>query len=156
VKSNYKVYDMMTVQGSLRTLKNSLGPEYDVADGMAVWTLDENLLQRSGLPREFDFVLLVHQPEDVKNMILTVDMDADVQSWSGAYPQWYTNLSKYQPSQDYNLDFKEEVGQKFHPAHPTRGFNFADLPHRLDEYVQMPGTKYPVDVSSVIVQVGYC
>ena len=78
VKGSYKVFHMMSVQGSIRSRKGPPGSKYDVEDAMAVWTLDENLLQRSGLPREFDFVLLVHKPDDVKNVHLTVDVDAEV------------------------------------------------------------------------------
>lgn len=79
---------MMSIQGSIRSMRSPLGPEYDVEDGMAVWTLEENLLQRSGLPREFDFVLLVEKPDDVEDIYLTVDVDAVVESWFGQYPQW--------------------------------------------------------------------
>ncbi|KAF2677603.1 hypothetical protein K458DRAFT_423862 [Lentithecium fluviatile CBS 122367] len=145
VKSSYKIYDMMSIQGSLRSLKSPLGPEYDVDDAVAVWTLEENLLQRSGLPREFDFVLLVHKPDDVKNVYLTVDVDATVEAWFGEYPQWYTNLSRYLPTQDLTLDFNTDIGQRFVPSIPGRGFNFADLPHSLEEYVIMPGTVYPAN-----------
>lgn len=145
VRSSYKVYDMMTMQGSLRTMQSPFGPEYDVEDAMAVWTLEENQLQRSGLPREFDFVLLAHKPDEVKNMYMTVDVDAVVEGWWGQYPQWYTNLSKYMPTQDYSLDFNTDVGQRFIPTDPGRGFNFANLPHPLEEYVTMPGTTYPTN-----------
>lgn len=75
-----------SIQGSLRSQKSPLGPEYDIEDAMAIWTLEENLLQRSGLPREFDFVLLVYKPEDVKNVYLSVDVDAVVETWFGEYP----------------------------------------------------------------------
>lgn len=143
--SNYKVFDMMSVQGSLRTLPSPLGPEYDIEDGMAVWTLEENLLQRSGLPREFDFVMLVHRPDDVKNVFLTVDVDAVVSGWMGEYPQWYTNLTRYMPTLDATLDFNSDIGQRFLPVHPSRGFNFADLEYPLEEYVAMPGTVYPTN-----------
>lgn len=148
VTSSYKVFDMMSVQGSIRSIQSPLGSEYDVEDGMAIWTLEENLLQRSGLPREFDFVMLVHKPADVKNMFLTVDLDAVVSGWFGEYPQWYTNISKYMPTQDNTLDFNTDIGQRFLPVHPGRGFNFADLEHALEEYVMMPGTVYPTNVSS--------
>jgi hypothetical protein len=147
VKSSYRVYDMMTMQGSIRSVVSPLGPAYDIEDAMAVWTLEENLLQRSGLPREFDFVLLVHKPDDVDKVFLAVDVDAKVESWFGEYPQWYNNLAKYQPSQDYELDFDSDIGQVFRPSDPRRGFNFADLPHPLEQYVAMPGTVYPTNVS---------
>lgn len=136
----------MSIQGSLRSLKSPLGSKYDIDDAMAVWTLEENLLQRSGLPREFDFVLLVHKPDDVENVFLSVDVDAVVEAWFGEYPQWYTNLSKFLPTQDLTLDFDTDIGQRFFPTCTSRGFNFADLPHPLEEYVTMPGTVYPTNV----------
>ncbi|KAH7390969.1 hypothetical protein DE146DRAFT_150655 [Phaeosphaeria sp. MPI-PUGE-AT-0046c] len=145
MKGSYKVFHMMSVQGSVRSQKSPLGPEHDIEDGMAVWTLEENMLQRSGLPRDFDFVLLIHKPDDVKNVYLTVDVDAEVDSWFGSYPQWYTNLAKYMPTQDMVVDFNTDIGQRFLPAQPGRGFNFGSLPHPLDEYVMMPGTVYPTN-----------
>lgn len=143
VKKTYRVYDMMSIQGSLRVLKSPLGSDFDVDDGMAVWTLEENLTQRSGLPREFDFVMLVHKPDDVRSVYLSVDLDATVSSWHGTYPQWYTNMSRYLPDVDYTLGLDTDIGQKFLPETPGRGFNFADLPQALDQYVCMPGSMYP-------------
>jgi len=143
VKRTYRVYDMMSIQGSLRVLKSPLGSEFDVDDALAVWTLEENLTQRSGLPREFDFVMLVHKPDDVNNAYLSVDLDAAVSTWYGDYPEWYSNLSRHLPIIDYTLDFNTEIGQRFLPVHSKRGFNFADLPHALEEYVNMPGAVYP-------------
>ncbi|OAL47325.1 hypothetical protein IQ07DRAFT_136968 [Pyrenochaeta sp. DS3sAY3a] len=148
MNGSYKVFHMMSIQGSVRSKRSPLGPQYDVEDAMAVWTLEENLLQRSGLPREFDFVLLVHKPDDVKNVYLTVNVDADIEAWYGTYPQWYTNLAKYMPSQDLTLDLDADIGQRFLPSVPGRGFNFASLPHPLDEYVAMPGTVYPTNDSN--------
>ncbi|KAJ4292448.1 hypothetical protein N0V90_009110 [Kalmusia sp. IMI 367209] len=143
VRKTYRVYDMMSIQGSLRVLKSPLGSDFDVDDAMAVWTLEENLTQRSGLPREFDFVMLVDKPDDVNKVYLSIDVDATISSWHGDYPEWYTNLSRYLPNVDYTLDMDTEVGQKFLPERSGRGFNFADLPHALDQYVCMPGTMYP-------------
>lgn len=143
LRKTYKVYDMMSIQGSLRVLQSPLGPDFDVDDAMAVWTLEENTTQRSGLPREFDFVMLVHKPDNVQKVSMTVDLDATVSSWHGVYPEWYTNLSRFQPNVDLTLDMNTEIGQKFLPEKPSRGFNFADLPHALDQYVNMPGTMYP-------------
>jgi hypothetical protein len=147
VKSSYKVFHMMSVQGSVRSKRSPLGPEYDAEDSRAVWTLTENMLQKSGLPREFDFVLLVQKPDDCKNLYMTVDVDADVGAWYGTYPQWYTDLSKYMPTQDCTLDFDNDIGQRFLPSQLGQGFNFANLMHSLDEYVAMPGTVYPTNVS---------
>ncbi|KAF2808383.1 uncharacterized protein BDZ99DRAFT_477901 [Mytilinidion resinicola] len=143
-RSSYKVYDMMSIQGSLRTLRAE-NPDYDVEDALAVWTLQENSTQRSGLPREFDFVLLVHQPDENQDIYLSVDVDPVVDAWFGSYPQWYINRSAYQPVRSYLFDFKEDVGQLFHPVTPGKGFNFATLPLPLDEYVALPGTVYPTN-----------
>ncbi|KAG9188210.1 hypothetical protein G6011_02133 [Alternaria panax] len=143
VNSSYKVFHMMSIQGSVRSKTSPLGPEHHIEDAKAVWTLTENMLQKSGLPREFDFVLLVQKPEDVENMYMSVDVDAHVGAWYGSYPQWYTNLSKYMPNQDCTLSFDNDIGQRFLPSHPIQGYNFADLMHTLDEYVMMPGTVYP-------------
>jgi hypothetical protein len=145
MKGSYKVFHMMSVQGSIRSKRSPLGPEHDVEDAMAVWTLEENLLQRSGLPREFDFVMLVHKPDDVKNVYLTVNVEAEVENWLGAYPKWYTNMTKYMPTQDFTLDFNANIGQRFVPSQSGRGFNYASLPYPLDEYVTMPGTVYPTN-----------
>ncbi|OCL06639.1 hypothetical protein AOQ84DRAFT_390049 [Glonium stellatum] len=145
VKASYKLYTMMSIQGSLRTLRSPLGLAYDVEDGLAVWTLEENSLQRSGLPREFDFVLLVHRPDDVQDMYLSVDVDSVVDAWFGHYPQWYMNSQSHQPLHRQFLDFQTEIGQKFQPSKLGRGFNFADLPLPLDDYVSMPGTTYPTN-----------
>ncbi|KAH8728364.1 hypothetical protein GQ44DRAFT_702215 [Phaeosphaeriaceae sp. PMI808] len=145
MKGSYKVFHMMSIQGSIRSKRSLLGPQFDVVDGMAVWTLEENVLQRSGLPREFDFVLLVHKPDDVKNVYLTVDVDAEVESWFGTYPKFYTNMAKYLPTQDLTIDFNADIGQRFLPNRHGRGFNFATLPLPLDEYVMMPGTVYPTN-----------
>ncbi|RII07404.1 hypothetical protein CUC08_Gglean008372 [Alternaria sp. MG1] len=143
VNSSYKVFHMMSIQGSVRSKRSSWGPEYDAEDAKAVWTLTENMLQKSGLPREFDFVLLVQKPEDLENIYMSVDLNADVGAWYGTYPQWYTNLSKYLPNQDCMLSFGNDIGQRFLPSHPKKGYNFANLMHALDEYVMMPGTVYP-------------
>jgi hypothetical protein len=149
MKGSYKLFHMMSIQGSIRSMRSPLGPEHDVEDAMAVWTLEENLLQKSGLPREFDFVLLVHKPDDVKNVYLTVNVNAEVETWFGAYPQWYMSLSKYMPTQDFTLDFNADIGQRFIPSEPGRGFNFASLPNPLDEYVMMPGTVYPTNDTKI-------
>ncbi|KAF2017698.1 hypothetical protein BU24DRAFT_420746 [Aaosphaeria arxii CBS 175.79] len=148
LQSNYKIYDMMSIQGSLRSLQSPLGPDFDVEDAMAVWTLEENLLQRSGLPREFDFVLLVHKPSSVRDVYLSVDVDPKIEGWFGDFPQWYQNLPKFMPTQDRAISFRTDIGQKFSPIHSRRGFNFADLPRPLEEYVAMPGTTYPTNAIS--------
>lgn len=100
------------------------------------------------LPREFDLVMLVHKPNDLKNTSMKVDVDANVEAWYGTYPQWYTKLPKFMPTQNFAFDFNADIGQKFFPNEPGRGFNFATLQNSLDEYVTMPGTVYPTNVSS--------
>ncbi len=59
VNGSYKVFHMMSIQGSIRSMKSPFGARYNAEDAMAVWTLEENILQRSGLPREFDFVSIL-------------------------------------------------------------------------------------------------
>lgn len=136
---------MMSIQGSVRSRQDRSGQT--IEDSKAVWTLSENVLQKSGLPREFDFVMLVQKPKDVKNIYMTVNVDTSVATWYGAYPQWYNNLSEYVPSQNFAVSFEHDVGQRFLPSHPGLGYNFADLIHSLDQYVMMPGTIYPTAVS---------
>ena len=147
VQSSYKVFHMMSIQGSIRSRQDESGQT--IEDSRAVWTLSENMLQRSGLPREFDFVMLVQKPKDVKNMYMTVSVNASVAAWYGAYPQWYNNLSEYMPLQNAAISFDHDIGQRFLPSHPGLGYNFADLMHTLDQYVMMPGTVYPTTVSSL-------
>jgi hypothetical protein len=150
VQSSYKVFHMMSIQGSIRSRQDGSGQS--VEDSKAVWTLSENVLQKSGLPREFDFVMLVQRPKDVKNMYMRVNVDATVATWYGSYPQWYNNLPEYMPLQDFAINFDHDVGQRFLPSHPGLGYNFADLMHTLDQYVMMPGTIYPTTVSSLAMQ----
>lgn len=138
---------MMSIQGSIRSRQDD--SRQSIEDSRAVWTLSENMLQRSGLPREFDFVMLVQKPKDVKNMYMTVSVNASVAAWYGAYPQWYNNLSEYMPLQNSAISFDHDIGQRFLPSHPGLGYNFADLMHTLDQYVMMPGTVYPTTVSSL-------
>lgn len=145
VQSSYKVFHMMSIQGSIRSRQDGSGRS--IEDSRAVWTLNENMLQKSGLPREFDFVLLVQRPKDVKNLYMTVSVKASVAAWYGSYPQWYNNLSEYTPSQECAISFDHDIGQRFLPSHPGLGYNFADLMHTLDQYVMMPGTVYPTTVS---------
>ncbi|KAF5851619.1 hypothetical protein GGP41_004427 [Bipolaris sorokiniana] len=131
VQSSYKVFHMMSIQGSVRSRQDRSGQT--IEDSKAVWTLSENVLQKSGLPREFDFVMLVQKPKDVKNIYMTVNVDTSVATWYGAYPQWYNNLSEYVPSQNFAVSFEHDVGQRFLPSHPGLGYNFADLIHSLDQ-----------------------
>lgn len=117
--------------------------------------MEENTLQRSGLPREFDFVLLVYQPDEDQDIYLSVDVDPVVDAFFGSYPKWWINRPTYQPNRSYLFDFKEQVGQMFHPVTPGRGFNFARLTQPLDEYVALPGTVYPTNVSPILRHLDY-
>jgi hypothetical protein len=38
-----------------------------------------------------------------------------------------------------SIDFQQEVGQRFEPVDPVRGFNFAELGSMFDEYIAMLG-----------------
>ncbi|KAH7138500.1 hypothetical protein B0J11DRAFT_546273 [Dendryphion nanum] len=152
IQSNYKVYDMMSIQGSLRSLPHPNSPTLSFPDALAVWTLEENYLQRSGLPREFDFVLLVHKPRGVKSVFLSVDVDADVDTWFGLHPKWYQNLAQFLPVLDRSICFDRDIGQRFLGGSEDgggsgrgHGFNFAELPGALEDYVAVPGSMYPVD-----------
>lgn len=49
MNGSFKVFHMMSIQGSVRSKPSPLGPEYSVEDAVAIWTLEENELQRSGL-----------------------------------------------------------------------------------------------------------
>ncbi|KAL6170243.1 hypothetical protein ACJQWK_03232 [Exserohilum turcicum] len=148
MQSSYKVFHMMSIQGSVRSRQGPDGGTQNFEDSKAVWTLTENVLQRSGLPREFDFVLLVQKPKDVKNMYMTVNVKANVGAWYGSYPQWYNNLAEYMPSQNCAISFDHDIGQRFVPSQPGLGYNFANLMHALDQYVMMPGTVYPTTGTS--------
>ena len=146
VKSSYKVYEMMEIQGSVRSLRSWFGHQYDVEDGELVWTLDENALQKSGLPREFTFVMLLTKgsgPVDtgLGDVVLDLDITPKVAGWLGtgtAYPGFITNT--YRPIHRYTLNLDDEIGQRFEPELPGRGFNFAQLAASFDDFVFLPGT----------------
>ncbi|OQU94940.1 hypothetical protein CLAIMM_01218 [Cladophialophora immunda] len=147
VKSSYKIYEMMKIQGSVRTLRSWYGREYDIEDGELVWTLEENKLQKSGLPREFTFVMLLtkgsggfEQSGDVR---LELDVHPKVTGRLGAaYPSLITNLHQYQPFKREVLDLDEQVGQVFEPQIKGKGFNFANIATSFDDFVWLPGTAY--------------
>ena len=146
VKSSYKVYEMMEIQGSVRSLRSWFGHQYDVEDGELVWTLDENALQKSGLPREFTFVMLLTKgsgPVDtgLGDVVLDLDIKPKVAGWLGtgtAYPGFIANT--YRPIHRYTLNLDDEIGQRFEPEIPGRGFNFAQLAASFDDFVFLPGT----------------
>lgn len=146
-KTSYKLYEMMKIQGSCRTLRSPDGPEFDVEDGEIVWSLGENSLQRSGLPREFIFVMLVQKPRADSRVLLKLDIDPVIDTWYGSYPTWWLNRAEYQPLPKRAINFRTEFGQCFTPVEPGKGFNFANLANSLDDYVNMPGSTYSSNVS---------
>ncbi|KAK5945703.1 hypothetical protein PMZ80_002910 [Knufia obscura] len=143
VKGGYKVYQMMRIQGSTRTVRSHPfdGPSYDVEDGEVVWTMEENQLQRSGLPREMTFVALITKG-DVENVVFDINIEPRIASRFGHYPKFWTNQMKYQPLQKEHMDLDRELGQRFLPTVPGRGFNFANLAGTFNDFVKLPGTVY--------------
>ncbi|KAJ5932972.1 hypothetical protein N7516_007461 [Penicillium verrucosum] len=138
----YKRYEMMRIQGSARTLKNPGGREFDVEAGKIVWSMEENNVQRSGLPREFTFVMLIQKPTANSKISLSIDVDPVIDAMIGSYPSLMLKLPEYQPLPRRGVDFQQEVGQRFEPVDPVRGFNFAELDSMFDEYIAMPGRKF--------------
>jgi hypothetical protein len=138
---------MMKIQGSCRTLRSRDGPEFDVEDGEVVWSLTENGLQRSGLPREFTFVMLIHKPSADSKITFKLDIDPVIDAWYGKYPAWWINRPSYQPLHKRAVNFRTEFGQRFTPVDVSeKGFNFATLAQSLDDYVNMPGSTYSSNV----------
>ncbi|OQE19354.1 hypothetical protein PENFLA_c019G09058 [Penicillium flavigenum] len=142
LNGRYKRYEMMRIQGSARTLKNPAGREFDVEAGKIVWSMEENNVQRSGLPREFTFVMLVQKPSANSKMSLSIDVDPVIDAMIGSYPSLLLKLPEYQPLPRGGVNFQQEVGQRFEPVDPVRGFNFAELGSMFDEYIAMPGRKF--------------
>lgn len=147
VNGRYQRYEMMRIQGSVRTLKSPRGPGFHVEAGEIVWSLEENNLQRSGLPREFTFVMLIQKPTANSKIKLSLDIEPVIQAWWGSYPSWMLALSAYRPVQQRGVDFRWEIGQRFEPTDAKRGFNFAALESSFDDYIAMPGRKYTRSVS---------
>ncbi|KAJ5613065.1 hypothetical protein N7510_006259 [Penicillium lagena] len=142
MNGQYRRYEMMRIQGSARTLKSDLGPEFDVEAGEIVWSLEENNLQRSGLPREFTFVMLIQKPTADNRVMLSIDIEPVIQTWFGSYPGWYLSLPAFRPKLRRGVDFRQETGQRFEPVDKTGRFNFAALESSFDDYIAMPGRKY--------------
>lgn len=152
VNGLYRRYEMMRIQGSARTLRSARGAKFDVEAGEIVWSLEENNLQRSGLPREFTFVMLIQKPTANSRITLSIDIDPVIQAWFGSYPSWYLSLPPYKPKQRRRVDFRQEIGQRFKPADAERGFNFAALVNSFEDYIAMPGRKYSRLVSLSRIQ----
>ncbi|KAJ5719664.1 hypothetical protein N7493_007242 [Penicillium malachiteum] len=143
LNKQFRRYEMMRIQGSSRTLKSSRGPRYDVEAGEIFWSLEENNLQRSGLPREFTFVMLIQKQHANNELKFKLDIDPVLQSWYGSYPNLMLSLPSYQPLVRREVDFQQEIGQKFAPIeNPDRGFNFAALENTFDDYISMPGRSF--------------
>lgn len=148
--ARYRRYEMMRIQGSARTLKSPRGPQCDVEAGEIVWSLEENNLQRSGLPREFTFVMLVQKPTANCQLTLTLEIEPVIQAVVGSYPSWLLTFSPYQPLLRRGVDFNSEVGQRFEPVDAVRGYNFAALESAFDEYIAMPGRKFTRQVRKIL------
>ena len=160
VGSSYKVYDMMKIQGSVRRLRSWAGHDYDIEDGELVWTLEENRLQKSGLPREFTFVMLLTKGsgtfEESGDVRLEVDVRPKVMGRLGTnYPSIITNLHQYQPFNRGILDLDEQIGQVFEPQVKGRGFNFANVTSSFDAFVWLPGNAYSTSEPSFPSTNGY-
>lgn len=141
IKGSYKLYQMMRMQGSSRTLLARHHHEYDIEDGEITWTMEENSLQRSGLPREMTFVTMITKG-DVENVVCDIEIRPKIASWFGHYPAWWNNAIKYRPLPKEHIDLDLELGQKFEPTFPGRGFNFANLAGTFNDFVSLPGTTY--------------
>ncbi|CAG8087362.1 unnamed protein product [Penicillium olsonii] len=141
INSRYRRYEMMRIQGSARTLKSDRGPSFDIETGEIVWSLEENDLQRSGLPREFTFVMLIHKPAADSRVTLSMDIDPVIAAKMGKFPSAMLKLPGFQPLPRRSINFRQEIGQRFEPSGP-RGYNFAELASMFDEYIAMPGRKF--------------
>jgi hypothetical protein len=151
LKGSYKLFEMMKIQGSSRTYKGEYGPGDDVEDGEIVWTLEENRLQKSGLPREFTFIVLLQKGDPELDTLFEVDIDPTVSNWLGHFPSWYLNLPPYRPMLKPALDLDREIGQRFEPTIPKRGYNFANLASSFEDFVALPGTTYSTNVSYALI-----
>ncbi|THC87709.1 hypothetical protein EYZ11_012843 [Aspergillus tanneri] len=147
INGRYRRYEMMRIQGSVRSLKSPRGRKFDVEAGEIVWSLEENNLQRSGLPREFTFAMLIQKPRADSRVRFSLEIDPVLQCGCCSYPSWLLGLSKYRPVPRRPVDFRVQVGQRFEPITSEKGFNFATLESSFDGYVRMPGRKFPSVVS---------
>lgn len=81
LNGRFSRYEMMRIQGSVRTLDGA-------AASQIVWTLEENTLQRSGLPREFTFAMLIAKPAPESRVQFVLEIEPILQCWFGSYPGW--------------------------------------------------------------------
>ncbi|KAL6248370.1 hypothetical protein RBB50_004625 [Rhinocladiella similis] len=152
LKSSYKVYEMMKIQGSVRTLRSWYGHECDIEDGEMIWTLEENRLQKSGLPREFTFVMLLTKGSGGFEESGDVKLEVDIQPKIASFPGFISNLDRYQPLQTGILDLDRDIGQVFEPQAKGKGFNFANIATSFDDFVYLPGTTYSTSDNGVLQQ----
>lgn len=152
VNRQYQRYETLYIQGSARTLKSSRGPEFDAENGEILWSLEEDHVQRSGLPREFTVAMLVRKPSANRNIHLSLDIDPEITNQWGSFPTLMLKLPPYRPYPRPSVDFSQEVGQRFEPANGPRGFNFARLVGTFDAYFSMPGRQFSHSVSTPAVK----
>ena len=140
VQGVFRTNETMRIQGSCRAYINDRGFELD--NGMMVWTLEENSLLKSGLPREFSFVMLADKTPGRK-VLLDIDIDPEISTMIGHYPLWWTKLAMYAPVR-ISVDLDREVGEPFKDkeGREVKWFNFAELDDTFDEFVKLPGTTY--------------
>lgn len=142
---------MMKIQGSTRTTSNG------IEDGELQWSFEENPLQKSGLPREFTFVMLIQVPKGQEdNVDFRMEIEPVIDTWYGSYPQFWQRRRCYQPLYKAPLNFQERIGQRFFsctdgdgtgdPPKCMKDYNFAAMDGDLDDLVQLPGTTYSVKV----------
>ena len=147
---------MMKIQGSTRTTDTG------VEDGELVWSLEENPLQKSGLPREFTFVMLVQCPKgEEDNIDFRIDIEPVVNTWYGSYPSFWQQRRCYLPLYKAPLNFREKIGQRFFSstsgngttgsADSSKQYNFADMEGDMDDLVQLPGNTYTIKVREPLV-----
>ena len=152
---------MMKIQGSTRTTNTG------VEDGELVWSLEENPLQKSGLPREFTFVMLLQCPKgEEDNIDFRIDIDPVISTWYGSYPSFWQKRKCYLPLYKAPLNLREKIGQRFFSCMPGNGttgsedsskqYNFANMEGDMDDLVQLPGTTYSIGVRDPFVHVSCC
>ncbi|RDW83897.1 uncharacterized protein DSM5745_04223 [Aspergillus mulundensis] len=149
LNGRFNRYEMMRIQGSVRSKDG-------IPATQIVWTLEENTLQHSGLPREFTFAMLIAKPGAESRVQFVLEIEPVLQCWLlGNYPAWWVKLwRRYRAvRRKRGVDFRISVGQRFgvdskpkshshsHSGPSRRGFNFAKLVTGLDEYVSMSGGK---------------
>ncbi|KAL4874225.1 hypothetical protein BJY04DRAFT_204232 [Aspergillus karnatakaensis] len=151
LNGRFRRYEMMRIQGSVRTLNSNPASQI-------VWTLEENTLQRSGLPREFTFAMLISEPgvkgQNQSRVQFVLEIEPVLQSWFGFYPMWWLGLfKKYRATRKKKgVVLKSSIGQRFGPVHDgdggrgreRRGFNFAKLVGTFEEYVALCGRRVVV------------